>query len=106
MSVDLRALADRVEEGAGPDSVLNADVRAALDYPPKPWNYTSSLDAVEALRREKLPESRIMDVWQHDSGMWEVEMWMPTTGCDEPAEAKTEPRARLAALLRAIAGGA
>ena len=39
----------RVQVAAGPDRAIDKAIRVALGYPPKPWDYTSSLDAALSL---------------------------------------------------------
>ena len=45
MTDDLAKLIERLEAATGPDRELDEMIRVALGYPPKPWNYTSSIDS-------------------------------------------------------------
>lgn len=107
-STTLLDLAQRVEAGSGADTQIDHEIRSSreLDFPPKPWNYTSSIDATEALRARLLPGSVLGSILQNEG--WQATVWLhagvvtPYFGGDAP----TEPRARLAAILRAYAGRA
>lgn len=52
---DLLKLAERVEAGIGNDYPLEQQIRAAAKYPPKPWRYTTSIDACVILMDNLLP---------------------------------------------------
>lgn len=95
---ELLRLAERVEQGSGFD--IDSDVCEVF---PDVYGYcvvelTTSIDAVEALRERLLPGSGYIELTGCSKAGWTccVNGWM--------ARASTEPRARLAALLRAVAG--
>jgi len=117
----LRALADRACEGTGPDREL--DVQAVIACFPEigecvvwckgdppifmnaPYlkqecpKITSSIDAVEALRERVLPGTWIRVVATSNGMLAEINKALSIGS----ATAATEPRARLAAFLRALA---
>ena len=67
---------------------------------------TSSVDAVEALRERLLPESRMQVVLIKDYVSCGISFGGPPEYSKNlQTSAKTEPRGRVAALLRAYAGG-
>lgn len=123
----LLSLADRVCAGDGPDRELDALVFQAvgdgvLMRGPKlgwewraknfgPWSVmpalTSSLDAVEALRVRMLPGSRLRTMQMSYGGEWYVDITFadPANQNVFGAHSLSEPRARLAAILRALAQG-
>ena len=68
---------------------------------------TRSIDAVEALRKRLLPDSTVANISEDRGQFWQSTIFT-TAGNEYVSEGYNigEPRARLAALLRAIAGGA
>lgn len=100
---ELLRLAERVEQGSGVDDRLRRDLVAALDIAfADGREVLTSLDAVEALRLRLLPmkhelTSRLVD------GTWTAIISVPGYRANY-GDASTEARARLAALLRAVAG--
>lgn len=100
---ELLRLAERVEQGSGEDDKLASDIFYALGKP-QTTRYLTSLDAVETLRQRLLPGSAAACVERPD--IWQATVWLthyviaPYFSGDAP----TEARARLAALLRAVAG--
>ena len=110
--VTLRRLAGQVSDGQGRDIGLDREVWVSLFGEvgtSADTNLTGSLDAVEVLRRLLLPGSGIRvfkmpseDDWVAEMLLvegdeWELGEMLPR------AKARTELRARLAALLMAIA---
>ncbi|MGJ4859651.1 hypothetical protein ACN6KF_005685 [Labrys sp. La1] len=98
---DLFALSTRVMSGIGWDRELETDIFRATEVNirtvrPRYTFLTRSLDAVEELRRRLLPQCPIAVGTSADIG-WEAAINGHTV------HASTEPRARLAALLRAYA---
>lgn len=108
---ELRRLAERVEAGSGFD--IDSDVCEAF---PDVYGYcvvelTTSIDDVEALREMTLPKTELLVVQHTSRKCFDaiLQDLTPIEGDDEvlPAykgTAPTEARARLAALLRAVAG--
>ena len=108
---ELRTLADRVE--AGEDGYpLETEVRIAV----RPFlgrecgglvddDGRFSLDVCEALRREMLPGWLVEGLTQDYDGTWCLDFLPPKNArcLGQTAEAPTEPAARLAAVLRALA---
>lgn len=45
----MKDLIERLEKATGPDRELDDAIRVACGFPPKPWNYTASLDAALTL---------------------------------------------------------
>ena len=106
---ELLALAERVEAGSGSDLILRAEVFKAL--PREYWldmDITRSIDAVEELRERLCP-----DMWvcitapTSPVGKWDACIGPPELHSEVMwyGLAKTEPLARLAAVLRAYADG-
>lgn len=102
-------LVDRVEIVTGWDADLETEIFRALcipieTVPRRLCEVTKSIDAVEALRASILPGSEIA---VSGANNFAVTVW--TGPADDQQDfgghATTEPRARLAAVLRAIAGG-
>ena len=109
---ELLGLAEKVEAGNGPDFMLRVEVFKAL--PHEHWldmDIITSIDATEALRERLLP-GLFISVDQ-DERLYRAYFERRVYDREEirlldPAwsgEAPTEARARLAALLRAHAGG-
>lgn len=48
-ATDCIALADKCETLLNRSVVMNGKIKAALPYPPKPWDYTDSLDAARGI---------------------------------------------------------
>lgn len=98
---ELLRLAERVEQGSGFD--IDSDVCEVF---PDVYGYcvvelTTSIDDVEALRERLLPGSLISS--SNTKGDWIVNVWASIALGLRSGRAKTEPRGRLAALLRAVA---
>lgn len=98
----LHQLADRAEAGSGYDQALRTDIVAALGLQRNWGPLLVSVEAVEGIRLDRCPSSHL-ECWvfrDFTSCTIHIDGQKPAT-----AKAPTEPRARLAALLRAIAGG-
>lgn len=100
---DLLAMAERVEQGSGLDVWLWLSIARATEPTPERANLLTSLDAVEALRERLLPGSRV-EIIQDAEGRWGAAVRRDLVDpCHGESLASEEPRARLAALLRACA---
>lgn len=51
----IEELIGRLERATGPDREIDDALRIAFGYPPKPWDYTASIDAALALVERVLP---------------------------------------------------
>lgn len=108
---ELLRLAERVEQGSGYDQALRNDLIKALGVTIHMGPILASIDAVEALRLRLLPGST-PEGGQRADGSWFAYCTVPSAKKYEGeriwttrgAKAPTEPRSRLAALLRAVAG--
>lgn len=108
---ELLRLAERVEQGSqDPNIERSIDTLVVSESSPDDipsWlrqqpRYLTSLDAVEALRERLLPGSFL--IVQHETPtQWRVALHMEDVRWEQ-VTAPTEARARLAALLRAVAG--
>lgn len=107
---DLVDLLERVRSATGPDRELDEALRVQLGYPPKPWNYTASIDAALALTERVLPGW----VWLKKSPKV-ISLYRPLTDEEDAAKAwakhydgtgATAPIAILAATLSALIDGA
>lgn len=100
---EILSLAERVEAGSGSDLILRAEVFKAL--PREHWldmDITISIDAVETLRERLLPGMLITIA--HDGTKWFAQIRSTQRFYFDGVSA-SEPRARLAAVLRAYADG-
>lgn len=105
---ELLALAERVEAGTGRDVPLHSDIANAVWPAPDTGHFLTSVDAVEALRERLLPEMWICITAPTSAvGKWDSCIGPPELHSEDMwyGLAKDEPRCRLAALLRAYAGG-
>lgn len=104
---ELLRLAERVEQGSGTDFRLSCDLAKATSVY-EVGDPLISLDAVEVIRATLLP-GWMIEVKQYSDGyyadLFDPENFEPDTVGHKPVcgEAPTEARARLAALLRAVA---
>ena len=71
-----------------------------LRTPVDAYRLFTSLDAVAALTKERLPVAEFFESHCFDCGDWKCDIGVD--GTDYHAAAKTEPCARLIALLRAM----
>lgn len=99
---ELLRLAERVEQGSGDDFRIRNSLVKLLALEGDERTVLTSLDAVEALRQRLLPESAVF-VEVFDNGSKWCGLRIGDDDSNE-ASAPTEARARLAALLRAVAG--
>lgn len=100
---ELLRLAERVEQGSGENTPLRMHISRRLHI--NIGQAFTSLDAVEALRLRLLPESFADS--EQTTHRWWATVQLEYGAMDEDtwsASAPTEARARLAALLRAVAG--
>jgi len=98
---DLAKLIERLEAATGPDRELDEMIRVALGYPPKPWNYTSSIDSAMTLVDGNL---WTMDSWSGPA--WSAGIWSPFTHrwlvyCDKDRRRPTPALALCIAALKA-----
>lgn len=111
MTPALLALALRAETGDGGNFGIEVDLANLLGLAPGEIipNFTTSLDAVEALIRERLPGWRVLHLGQLTSrrggkSNWDCELDECWNGDGYvEAEGPTAARALLAATLRALA---
>lgn len=99
---ELLALADRVESGSGRDAPLSYAIAKAIEPVGDPPDLLTSVDATEALREKLLPATEIVVSCDISTSDWRATIW--TDNAFFISLAKSEPRARLAAILRALAG--
>ena len=103
---DISELRERVEKATGPDRELDEALRVHFRYPPKPWNYTASIDAALALVERVRPgcwyvmaKGRLTDA----EPLYGCELLRG--GTDEQlaiSEGHTQPVAILSALLLSL----
>lgn len=101
---ELDQLAIRIEMVSGWDADLELEIFRALGIPVETvprrlCEVTRSIDAVEALRRRIIPDGFIEVQYMPRRGAcWSARI----SPCSDVSTAVTEPRARLAAVLRAV----
>ena len=100
----IEALIERVKAATGPDRGLDEALRAHFGYPPKPWNYTASIDAITALIERVLPGWHIASgtVGDEPDQPWACLTSPDNPHPDFPAFHVTEALARTEALLIAL----
>lgn len=98
---DLNDLAERVEQGSG--NQIAYEIALSFGLAPKWWSdILASIEAVERLRTKLLPGSQV-SILQDETITPKWCCRIQEGGVNYCGNAGTEPRARLAAILRALA---